>query len=492
MTLVPIELARGRIGGKTYLALGCVLLIAKFLIDHLVGGTIFHRDWGPMNYLIPIDSLSLFSLPTSDRRFVLTMCWTALPFAIVGLIATSWRLRDAGLPQWLVVLFFLPLGNLLFFWVLATLPRVQAVAVSADVGAELPTRQPSVTLRPSEAQPIDYASSPATRPPNPFWSRLFPEDIGPSRFRAALVPVPICMTSVFLTATVLRDYGWGIFVGLPFCCGLITSVLHGYSRPRSFGQCLSASSLSLLMSGGACIVFAIEGLVCLLMASPIMFIFMSVGTVLGHSIQHRPRRPAGVPNALWTVLIVLPMLMGLESRFPAQPRVYQVTTSVDVNASPAVVWRHVVSFPELSAPKEWLFRMGIAFPVRARIDGAGLGAIRRCEFSTGAFIEPIRIWDEPRLLAFDVTSNPPPMQEWSPYHIRPPHLENFLLSHGGQFKLIELPNGHTRLEGTTWYEHRMMPEAYWRWWSDAIIHRIHLRVLRHVAALAEGDPPAIE
>lgn len=74
-----------------------------------------------------------------------------------------------------------------------------------------------------------------------------------------------------------------------------------------------------------------------------------------------------------------------------------------------------------------------------------------------------------------------------PLPLHPPHLENFLVSHGGQFKLISLPNGRTLIEGTTWYEHRMMPEAYWRWWSDAIIHRIHLRVLRHIAHLAEGD-----
>jgi hypothetical protein len=33
----------------------------------------------------------------------------------------------------------------------------------------------------------------------------------------------------------------------------------------------------------------------------------------------------------------------------------------------------------------------------------------------------------------------------------------------------------------------MAPVPYWRLWGDAIIHAIHLRVLRHVAALAEAD-----
>ena len=113
--------------------------------------------------------------------------------------------------------------------------------------------------------------------------------------------------------------------------------------------------------------------------------------------------------------------------------------------------------------------------------------MRLCIFSTGPFVEPVSVWDEPRLLKFAVTSNPPPLKEWSPYtNVHPPHLENFLVSSGGQFQLVELPGGRTRLEGTTWYRHNLWPAAYWRIWSDFIIHRIHLRVLNHVKMLSEA------
>ena len=55
----------------------------------------------------------------------------------------------------------------------------------------------------------------------------------------------------------------------------------------------------------------------------------------------------------------------------------------------------------------------------------------------------------------------------------------------GQFRLVRLPGGRTRLEGTTWYQHGLYPAGYWRLWSDWIIHRIHLRVLEHVKRLSE-------
>jgi hypothetical protein len=113
--------------------------------------------------------------------------------------------------------------------------------------------------------------------------------------------------------------------------------------------------------------------------------------------------------------------------------------------------------------------------------------VRRCEFSTGAFVEPISAWDEPRRLAFDVTAQPPALRELSPYGtIGAPHLGGAFRARRGEFRLIALPHGRTRLEGSTWYELDMAPAVYWRPWTDALVHAIHLRVLRHVKRLAEG------
>ena len=161
-------------------------------------------------------------------------------------------------------------------------------------------------------------------------------------------------------------------------------------------------------------------------------------------------------------------------------------SSIEIDAPPKAVWRQVVAFTQIPEPQELLFRAGIAYPIRAEIIGQGVGAERRCVFSTGAFVEPIEVWDEPHLLKFSVTSNPPPMQEWTPYSkIDTPHLKGFLVSNGGQFLLTALPDGRTRLEGTTWYRHSLWHAAYWRVWSDEIIHEIHMRVLRHIKTTTE-------
>jgi hypothetical protein len=233
-----------------------------------------------------------------------------------------------------------------------------------------------------------------------------------------------------------------------------------------------------------------EGVVCLLMAAPIAVPLAAFGGMCGYVVQRRRWSRSGSAVFTSVLLLFTPGTQWLEHVIVSPAPVFVVRSTIDIQASPEKVWQRVVAFSQIPPPTEWMFRAGIAYPIRAEIVGSGPGAERHCVFSTGAFVEPIEIWDEPRQLKFSVTSNPAPMQEWTPYsHIDPPHLQGFLVSNGGQFLLTPLPNGATRVEGTTWYRHGLWPTAYWRIWSDAIIHRIHMRVLKHIRDEAENNAP---
>jgi hypothetical protein len=80
---------------------------------------------------------------------------------------------------------------------------------------------------------------------------------------------------------------------------------------------------------------------------------------------------------------------------------------------------------------------------------------------------------------------PEPMKEISFYDIHPTHLHGYWVSQKGQFKLTKLKNGHTLLEGTTWYINKIKPDFYWTTWSDYIVHKIHIRVLEHIKLQSE-------
>jgi len=274
-------------------------------------------------------------------------------------------------------------------------------------------------------------------------------------------------------------YGMTVFVLCPIFVG-------GYAvwnfRPQTGGQAACRGALSVLVALFLFFLFGAEGGICIVMAAPLALPLGALGGWLAY--RERSSKQSG-GNLM--MLILLPVA-SLTWDATVPPPVFQMRSTIDIAAPPEQVWKYVVKFPELPEPREWFFRAGLAYPTRVRLEGLGSGATRYCDFSTGPFVEPIEVWDEPRLLRFRVTESPAPMREWSPYaQVQPKHLHGYFMSKEGQFQLTRLANGHTLLAGTSWYQHGLWPAEYWRWWSDAIIHRIHLRVLNHIRTLAEQE-----
>lgn len=280
----------------------------------------------------------------------------------------------------------------------------------------------------------------------------------------------------------IETYGFALFIAMPLLMGYTVAVVLGI-HPETIRKDVFLNAIgALTLLSIAMLLFAFEGLICIIMAAPLEILMALIGAAIGFEIhKHWHQRL----HQLWVLLLVTsPVLMAFEGKV-INPTVAPVVTTIDIAAPPQAVWDQIIAFPTLKEPEEWFFKAGLAYPINANIDGQGVGAVRYCNFSTGSFVEPITIWDEPNLLAFDVLDQPMPMVELSPYNIEPPHLHGYFVSVRGQFKLTELTNGGTRLEGTTWYYVDIYPEWYWRIWSDYIIHRIHTRVLSHIKDLSE-------
>lgn len=346
---------------------------------------------------------------------------------------------------WLALLFFVPGVSYLFIAAMAVLPtRASRVAVAET--------------------------------PRPYEDRL------PSALMASAVGTMLGLGMLALSVYGLQSYGVSLFLGTPFVIGALTAFLFNRRYPASARETLQVVIMTLACVAGVTLVTAAEGAVCLLMAAPLAIGIGAMGSALGRRIALHDRGP--LTNALLAV-VVLPVTATLDANRPATD-VREVRSAIEIDAPPDVVWRNVIAFPPLPEPSELVFRVGVAYPQRAEILGEGVGVVRRCVFSTGAFVEPITRWEPARRLSFDVREQPKPLQEWSPYaDLAPPHLDGYFRSRRGEFRLVALPGGRTRLEGSTWYEMRLQPAAYWVLFGDAIIGRIHDRVLRHIRTTTE-------
>jgi len=441
----------GKTGRARYALWGALLVAIKYNLDRFLAA-LFGHSWSPFNYLN--DRHGDLVHARFDWDFLLAMVAVSLPFVWAGVCLTARRLRDVGWPIGLVALFFVPAVNYLFFLVLALTPGREAI--EARHGRTL-------------------------------LARVIPESAPGAAAASLAVSVPFGIAACVLATVAFKDYGWGVFIGLPFWIGMVAVLVYGYRSPRGLGACLGVATLAISIVGFALIAIAIEGFVCVLMAAPLALGLALLGGLTGYFIQKREWAGPPPMEVFGALLLAMPGVLALDHARPAEPPLLRVTSVVEIDAPPHAVWHNVVSFQQLDPPTEWYFKTGLAYPLRAEISGAGVGAIRHCVFSTGAFVEPIEVWEENRRLAFGVTAEPPAMQELSPYpDIQPPHLDHYFSAKHGEFLLTELPGGRTRLAGTTWYRNRFWPQSYWQLWSDGIIHRIHLRVLEHVKRRSEA------
>ena len=336
----------GKVDRGRYALVGLVGFALKHNLDRIVA-FLYGREWGPFNYWIPLDRAARFtSLPRADAQFLLVMALLSLPFIWVGIAFTLRRLRSIGWPSWPVVFFFLPFGNLAFFLLLSLMPSRDAQALEPRPG---------------------------------FLSRLIPGSQVGSAAMAVLLTLLLGIAAGAISLQVFEDYGWSLFIALPFCLGLTSVLLYGYHEPRRWTACTFVSVLSVALLGVAFIALLFEGLICLAMAAPIMLPLALIGGWVGYVIQRRPRSAgasAQAPAMLLFAVLVAPLLMGAEHLVAPAPPVYEATTTIEIAASPEVVWRNVIAFSELPPPTEWIFRTGISYPVRAEIRGHGVGAVR--------------------------------------------------------------------------------------------------------------------
>jgi len=287
----------------------------------------------------------------------------------------------------------------------------------------------------------------------------------------------------FLSVYCFGEYGWTVFVVVPFFLGMIPPIIYGTSKQIGSKQSTQIGFATLGLFCLSTLVFAFEGLICIIMASPIMALFTFIGTLVGY---HFVKKNKPISNKIYSFILLPFVFLGIDLSSESI-KLLEVKTCILIDAPIETVWDNVISFGQIDEPTELLFKTGIAYPTHANIKGTGVGAVRYCNFTTGSFIEPITTWNEPTLLQFDVLDQPTPMRELNPFwDVHPPHLDGYFQSKKGEFKLIELDNGTTQIEGTTWYNIHIHPVAYWDVWSKYILHQIHYRVLKHIKKESES------
>ncbi len=230
----------GTIDRRAYVIVALVCVLVKHALDLSLATFVFDRPWGPLNYLVPLGApVPLHAMSGADAAFIGWMLIASIPFAWVGLAITAKRFRTIGWPGWTVLLFFVPIANIVSFGVAA--------------------------LWPERTESRDRAT--------PGWlARWVPQDRFGIAVVAAIVPAAFGLILVAVSTELLDSYGWALFAAVPFAQGALAVILYASHGRRGIGASVLIALISCGVSLFGLLAVALEGVVCIAMAAPIALV----------------------------------------------------------------------------------------------------------------------------------------------------------------------------------------------------------------------------
>lgn len=158
----------------------------------------------------------------------------------------------------------------------------------------------------------------------------------------------------------------------------------------AIGIALATCAIAVVITG----VLAIEALICIIMATPILLAGAASGGAIACAVL---RRRAQSRTTIIGLLLAPFLLAPIESHIALTDSYGTVETRIEIAADPATVWQTLIDVPRIQ-PEERRFSMlfdlfGVPRPVMATLDSAGLGGMRHGLFEDNLlFEEQITEW----------------------------------------------------------------------------------------------------
>jgi hypothetical protein len=309
-------------------------------------------------------------------------------------------------------------------------------------------------------------ASPPVPPPRPIWQLVLGLLVG-NAVGGILLYVVTLFSGEFKRAS--SALVWPSFILIPFIVGLVAAWFWRRMN-RSVAISFLDALWTLLVSLAAAAIVLREGVVCLVIVSPLVYVLQFTGILVGR-VWFRPK----YSTLRLTIFPLLALATLGESLYHSdQPAV--VTDAILIHAPPAKVWPHVLAFPEIpDPPGYWIFRLGLPYPTQTTNGGNFVGADRQCMFSNGIVIkERVAEFVPNEKLTFDIAEQP-----------TDPEAYGHITLHRGQFVLRDNHDGTTTLIGSSWYTLHVRPRWYFDVWTRDMTRAVHLRVMNHVRRLSE-------
>ena len=274
-------------------------------------------------------------------------------------------------------------------------------------------------------------------------------------------------------------------------CALICYIADpDQNRPAAFYWWIPPALVGIVDAGSA--LFLHEGVICLIMLSPIWIVSGWVGAFF-----FRWQRQGGMKrNTLQSSFLIMPLVAGvMEAHIPLPHEEELLSRSILVHATPSEIWLYAVSNHSINAEEgRWTIThniIGIPRPRGTVMKGTGVGAVRTAYWGHDInFEEQITEWTPGQALGWKFGFSNTSLQDYTDEHISPDG--QFLKIDSGGYMIHQISSETSLLTLNTRYIAMTHVNLYARLWGEFLLGDIEDNILaiiknRSEAAHARGE-----
>jgi len=261
-----------------------------------------------------------------------------------------------------------------------------------------------------------------------------------------------------------------LFLAVPVVAGFSVALVAG--RPNTAG---AAAVLAVLCSLALLVATGTEGILCAILALPIIAAGLAIGALVGLLVRRILIERTSNPTITAGMLLLIgPLLIITGKRFERpvleRGRTEVMVNSVEVHAPPEHVWLQIQTVESVQTNKPLLMYIGLPIPQRCTMQGQGVGARRICYFNAGYIEETVTAWNPPSVMGLSIDRTHMPGRHWL----------GFLQA---EYRLQRMGQMTVLTRSTTVTSH-LYPAWYWRPFERLGVESEHRYILQDVALKA--------
>ncbi|OIQ39401.1 MAG: polyketide cyclase [Bacteroidetes bacterium MedPE-SWsnd-G1] len=262
----------------------------------------------------------------------------------------------------------------------------------------------------------------------------------------------------------LIGYGLSFFVFLPFTLGYIL----GKTTIKAIS--LWGLIISLIIFFFLLLVGGLEGMVCILMALPLIIGAVALGALIKYLMKKQQKNDTKENIIKSSILpFCLFIIFGItESELSKNNNnIIEIKSEIILPYSTMEVYETIKSVDTLNAEKPFLMKLDLPIPQKCILEEEKVGGIRTCYFEGGLIVEKITELEKGKILKMDVIDYQLTGRKWLGFK-------------EAIYLFDELENGQTKMTRITTYTSELYPRIYWQPLEKIGIEQEHEYVFKNL------------